>query len=290
MRDAHKPFQSPNGDEPQSSSAAYAVRSEQNGRDKNEDSFHVYALAPLPHDAPLHVLAVADGMGGHEHGELVSLEALRKISHALFEDLIVEATLNRTDNLPPFRRPSAHQAFSPERLKSAVLGALEQASAHVRRMVEVNGWKKAGSTAVVAIVCGRRVVAANLGDSPLFHFDARERRLRQITDDHTVAGVLMRAGVIAPEMARVHEGRSRLEFYLGAESLPKDEPAHSFETAPGDLLLLCSDGVSGALSLEELERCLGETSDLEAKAERLVELSRETGETDNQTLILWRQP
>lgn len=279
---------SPNGSERQHS-AAYAVRSDQNGREKNEDSFHIFSLTPLPGEEPLTLLAVADGMGGHEHGELVSIEALRKVSHALFEELVVEPTLNRLDNLPPFGRP-ASQAFAPERLTRALLGALEQANAHVRRMVEMNGWTKAGSTAVVVAVYGQQVVAANLGDSPLFHFQTRLGRLHQMTDDHTVAGVLLRAGMIGPEMARVHEGRSRLEFYLGVENMPKDEPSHIFQTEPGDLLLLCSDGISGSLTPDEIESTLREPGgDLEVKAERLIEAARATGDTDNQTLILWRQ-
>lgn len=268
----------------------FAVRSDQNGREENEDSFHLFALAPATGEPPVTFLSVADGMGGHEHGAEVSSEALRKVSLALFEELVVIPSLNSLEAFPPFGR-AAHNSFTPENLKRKLLSALAQANAHVRLMVERQGWTKAGSTAVVAAVNGRDVTAANLGDSPLFHYRAREGRLVQVTDDHTVAGVLMRAGVITPEMARVHEGRSRLEFYLGAETMPRDEPVHHFLAEPGDLLLLCSDGISGALTREQIESVLRETNgDLEEAAERLVTSAQAEGETDNQTLILWQLP
>ena len=268
--------------------ARFTVRSDQNGREDNEDSFHLFAFAPLTGEPPVTFLAVADGMGGHEHGAEVSAEALKKISLALFEELVVIPSLNSLDAFPPFNRGAlAH--FAPEQLGRSLLSALAQANAHVRRMVEQHGWSKAGSTVVVAAVNGREVTAANLGDSPLFHFRAAEGRLVQVTEDHTVAGVLMRAGVITPEMARVHEGRSRLEFFLGVETMPRDEPVHHFSAEAGDLLLLCSDGISGALTREQIEGVLRETGDdLEEAVERLVASARGAGETDNQTIILWQ--
>lgn len=103
------------------------------------------------------------------------------------------------------------------------MSALEQANAHVRRMVEANKWGKAGSTVVVAAIPGDAAVVANLGGSPLFPYQARSGQLREVTEDHTVAGVLLRAGMITPEMARYHEGRSRLEFYLGGANLVEEE-------------------------------------------------------------------
>jgi protein phosphatase len=279
---------SPNG--ARAAAPRFAVRSEQNGREENEDSFHLFALAPATGEPPVTFLSVADGMGGHEHGAEVSSESLKKISLALFEELVVIPSLNSLEAFPPFGRGAA-RTFTPENVGHKLLSALDQANAHVRRMVKQEGWSKAGSTVVVAAVNGREVTVANLGDSPLFHFRAAEGRLVQVTEDHTVAGVLMRAGVITPEMARVHEGRSRLEFFLGVETLPRDEPVRHFLAEAGDLLLLCSDGISGALTREQIESVLRETNgDLEEAAERLVTSAQGVGETDNQTLILWQLP
>lgn len=289
MPPTHRPEQSqagqPNGAEPRPSGARLAVRSDQNGRDNNEDSFQVFQLSCAPGQPPLTVFAVADGMGGHEHGEDVSREALLTLSAWLFDELVGRPSVNR----PTFRTPTAPPPA--ETIARALVRGMGRASERVRQMVKKNGWSKAGSTVVVAVVSpSGETVAANLGDSPLFLFRAAEGRLSQVTHDHTVAGVLMRAGMITPEMARVHEGRSRLEFYLGVERLPEEDPVHLFRLEQGDLLLLCSDGVSGALAPAEIEEVLRRAGphELERAAERLIAQARAAGETDNQTLILWR--
>jgi len=258
----------------------YVVRSEINQRENNEDSFQVFTLVPAPGRPPVVVLAVADGMGGHAHGEYVSREALHKVSLSLFEQLIAEPAINHLEVVP---------SIDADTLSQALMNALEQANAHVRRMVEANKWGKAGSTIVVAALLDNTAVVVNLGDSPLFHYQASSRQLTKVTEDHTVAGVLLRAGMITPEMARFHEGRSRLEFYLGGEELPKEAPQHRVVLASGDLLLLCSDGVNGAILQEQIAEILSDSSgDLERMADRLLQASLQAGETDNQTLILWR--
>lgn len=258
----------------------YAVRNEQNQRENNEDSFLITALVPVLGRSPLTILAVADGMGGHAHGEDVSQEALKKFSLALFEKLVVEPSLNRLSGPAPLDTAA---------LSKALMNALEQTNKHVRRMVQNNNWQKAGSTIVAAAILESDVVVANLGDSALFHYQAKNRQLVKITEDHTVAGVLLRAGMITPEMARFHEGADRLEFYVGAETLPREEPLHRFRITPGDVLLLCSDGISGSLSHEQIARILiDEDTDLEGQAERFIRESLAAGETDNQTLLLWQ--
>lgn len=259
----------------------YVVRSEINRRDDNEDSFLITELIPTLAGPVLPLLALADGMGGHEHGEDVSREALRKTALALLETLQIEPRLNSFDTAKP---------LTVDLLQKALWGALEQANAHVCRMVQANGWQAAGSTLVIALLVGDSVVVANLGDSPLFHYDAPNRKLTKITHDHSVAGVLLRAGMISPDMARHHEGRTRLEFFVGATSMPREIPVYIFSLHQGDLLLLCSDGVNGLLPEERLTELLAHAgNDLERTADALVKAGRDLGEHDNQTLILWRQ-
>lgn len=256
------------------------VCSEINQRENNEDSFQILEIIPALERSPIPILAIADGMGGHTNGEDVSRETLRKVSLTLFEQLTVEPSINC------FNAPSS---ITPETLSQILIKALEQANAHVQRMVKNNKWGNAGSTIVVTAILKHTAVVAYLGDSPMFHYQRNQQRLTKITKDHTVAGVLLRAGMITPEMAKYHEGRSRLEFYIGCPNLPKEEPVHQVELIPGDLLLLCSDGVSGSLSEEEIVKIISENNDnLELAADNLIRVSKETGETDNQTLILWR--
>jgi protein phosphatase len=258
----------------------YAVRSEINQRQNNEDSFQIFAISLGWGRALLPVLAVADGMGGHAHGEDVSREAVRKISLALFEQLSVAPSLNQ---LQPPAPPDAHT------LSAALQNSIAQANDYVKKMVDVNRWGKAGSTVVVAAILENTAVVANLGDSPLFHYRAKDGNLTQVTEEHTLAGALLRQGMISSEMARSHFGRNQLTLYLGSSHLPPDLPARQVAISPGDLLLLCSDGVSSSLEHEQIADILA-GSDLEEMANRLVAASQDAGETDNQTLILWRHP
>lgn len=263
----------------ENTSSHFFVRSETNGRENNEDSFLTYQIKLASGDVT--VLSIADGMGGHAYGEHVSREALRKVSMALFEQLCVNPALNSVER---------SSAFDVTTIEQAVWNAIEQANTYVRRMVEVNKWGKAGSTIVIAVLFNDIAVVANLGDSPLFHFEQSKRALKQVTDNHTVAGVLLRAGMITPEMALHHEGRSRLEFFIGAEKLPRKAPVSILTIAPDDLLLLCTDGVSSSLLQEQMEQIVATNShNLAQVAQQLFEAARKEGETDNQTLILWRQ-
>lgn len=256
----------------------FAIRSEINQRENNEDSFLIFTIAPPFSFPPVPVLAIADGMGGGAHGEDVSREALRKLSLSLFEMLAVEPSLNQLQAAPPPDAAAIARSFRE---------AIAQTNAFVKRMVENNRWGKAGTTVAIAAIIEDVAVVANLGDSPLFHYQARSGNLAQITDDHTLTAALLRSHLITPEMARYHFGRNQLEFYLGCAQLPPELPVHQVAIASGDLLLLCSDGISGSLSCAEIAALLA-GDDLDAIASRLIRAARDAGETDNQTLILWR--
>lgn len=258
----------------------YAVRSEVNQRDNNEDSFQISQIVPIAGHEPITILAVADGMGGHAYGEVVSQEALKKVIGSLHEKLVIETSINRLE------KPQVDNA---QTLSKALKESLETANAHVKRMVEANKWGKAGSTIVMAAVLNDMAVVANLGDSPLFHYQANSKTLKKITEDHTVAGVLLRFKRITPEMARYHEGRNRLEFYVGCDELPEDDPIYPVNLAQGDMLLLCSDGVSASFSDEQIGKIFAEGgNDIEKIADALLKASLDAGETDNQTLIIWQ--
>lgn len=249
-----------------------ATLNELNGRENQEDS-----IAVLEHP-PLTLLVIADGMGGHEHGEDASREGIRRFCLSVYEQTFLEAALHIREI-----------ATDVETLKTIVLEAIRNASYHVTRMVRVNGWDKAGSTLAVALIAGDSAVIANLGDSRVYHFRPPQGKLTQLTDDHSVAGLLLRAKMITPEMARFHEGRTRLEFHLGSKELPAEIPVRSIALEPGDLLLLSSDGVHGVLSDERIAEVLTmPNEELSSVGENLSRAAKELGETDNQSLILWR--
>ena len=256
----------------------YYAQSEINQRDNNEDSFLAFQFSPSVNQKPITVLAVADGMGGHQHGEHISTEGLRRFSRALFEALVVEKSLNS----------STSPLISTEDIAKTLESALEQTNAYINRMVEVNNWNKAGSTIVVAVIYDKSAVITNLGDSPLYYFQSSTKELKQLTEDHSIAGILLKANEISPEMARVHSGRSQLQYFLGAERLPKKLPIATIDLAENDILLLCSDGISGKLELEQIAKILKAKTKLAKKADLLITEALKEEETDNQTLILWQ--
>lgn len=259
---------------------SWAIRYEINEREENEDSFLFYELFIPTSQEKLRILAVADGMGGHVHGEDISRHVLYTINELLFEQFVLTPNLNVLQ--PSF-------ALNDKTVGNILWQALEVTNARLRKLVQANGWGKAGSTIVIALIWGDILIVANLGDSPLFLYKSQSGKLEKMTEDHTVAGALVRQNMLSPEMARFHEGRSRLEFHVGSERLPKERPVRKCTLTPGDLVLLCSDGISGALTAEQLEKTFRSAQEnLETLADNLIQNSLETGETDNQTLLLWR--
>ncbi|MDY6807352.1 MAG: protein phosphatase 2C domain-containing protein, partial [Cyanobacteriota bacterium] len=133
--------------------------SEINGRAENEDSFLVCELTAAPGEIPLTILAVADGMGGYEHGEDVSREALKKIALVLFELLVLEPGIN-------CQKEEKKKSRSREFLAEALKEAIAQTNAYIKRMVKNNNWHNSGTTLAVVLISPPEAIAANLGDSP----------------------------------------------------------------------------------------------------------------------------
>ncbi len=253
----------------------YYFRTETNQRSNNEDSLDRSELS-VTDSPPITLLLLADGMGGYAHGEDVSSAALQQFKLTLREKL----------------QPSgAYSPLSVDRLKQALLESLQQANDRIRQLVATNNWHKAGSTLVAAAIWQNRLVVTNLGDSPLFHYTAATGKLVKVTLDHSVVGILAQAGIITEEMARYHERRGQLEYYLGGDRRPNPPPVYERELQSGDLVMLCSDGINGLLSTEQISQILARTdTSLEQHADALILAARAAGETDNQTLLLWCHP
>ena len=118
-------------------------------------------------------------------------------STSLFQQLCGDPPINATTTPVP---PSAR------RVGEALLQAAQQANSHILRMIKANHWEKAGATLVAAAIVGDNAVCVNVGDSPMFHLPAGARQLVTVSESHNVAAILMRAKLIAPEMALHHEG------------------------------------------------------------------------------------
>lgn len=167
-----------------------------------------------------------------------------------------------------------------ERVSSGVTAANSAIREHSRSKLD---GAESGSTMVLALVSDGRATIAHLGDSRAYLF--RAGRLEQLTADHTFVAEQVRAGLIPPENAASHPLRSRLTKAVGtAESVAPSIAEH--ELLAGDLLLICSDGLHGMASDEEIATALG--PDLDRSVKALVALANGNGGKDNITVAVHR--
>lgn len=217
-------------------------------RKQNEDS--VYAA-----DAQ-RLFAVADGMGGHRAGEVASsmaVEALRARLQARQPDLQL-----------------MRQAF-------------EEANRRISCAAEKDERLQGMGTTMTALwQTEHSVLIAHVGDSRVYLL--RGGRLRQVTDDHSVVAELLRCGLITPQEARRHPYRNVITRSLGSAPTVEVDLLER-EREPGDLWLLCTDGLSNMLTDREMEALLVSLSPQKA-ADALMQKALEAGGTDNITLIL----
>ena len=204
--------------------------------------------------------AVADGMGGHAGGEIASAAAVESLRHSL-------ATTSTAEGL---------------------LEALREAN----RAVGAAGGDDPdlvgmGTTAVVAVLVGTetgdRLLVANVGDSRAYLYHGGS--LRQVTDDHSMVGELLRQGVITEDEAARHPQRHVITRVLGT-SPDVDVDLFELRLDEGDRVVLCSDGLSNEVSDEEIVRVLRTQRDPTAAAEDLVRRANAHGGNDNVSVVV----
>lgn len=234
----------------------YASKTDIGKRIHNEDSLYV----PVTSDRRAFV-AVADGMGGHAAGAVASGMVIEGMTDAI----------NRLDNPEPV---------------ALLLAAVNETNGSVFRASQSDpSFSGMGSTLVCALLYPEHFIAANVGDSRLYHFDGE--RIARVTTDHSYVEMLVAAGQITDEEARVHPQRNLITRAMGLE---KRVSADVFDCPwkPGDLILLCSDGLSGSVTDERLCAVLKSCGALGDVCEKLVAEALENGASDNITLVLAR--
>jgi protein phosphatase len=232
----------------------------------NEDCFAI--------EEALGLCVIADGMGGHNAGEVAARLAVEAVV-----DVVKEWT---ADAVHPF---GVDPTLSDEGnvLRSAILLANAQI---LERATTAEHYAGMGTTVVVTRVTGGRLAVAHVGDSRLYLFDGH--RLRQVTrDDSWVATVLATDPKADPLLLQHHPMRNALTNVVGGR--PRTE-VHVVEEplAGGELLLLTTDGVHGVLDDARLERLMQEEENPRELAERVVAAALTRGSRDNCTAIVAR--
>ena len=248
-------------------------------REHNEDAFVVADLtrgnATLQPEVRSHTIGdrgtlfmVADGMGGAAAGEIASAMA-------------IEAVLREvTDALASAERPT-DDAFATS-IKRATAAANAEIHTFALEHPEFRGM---GTTATVAAVLGDTVYLAQVGDSRAYL--VRGGIAAQITKDQSLMQKLVEAGELTQEEAEQSERRNIILQALGPEpNIKVDLTAQQLRR--GDILVLCSDGLSGQVRTDDIARVVTDEPDLMSACKRLIDLANEAGGPDNITVIVAR--
>ncbi|MEW6774900.1 MAG: Stp1/IreP family PP2C-type Ser/Thr phosphatase [Bdellovibrionota bacterium] len=235
-------------------------------RDHNEDSFR---LAPR-----ISLFAVADGLGGHNAGEIASAMALESVEH--FVSLAVE----RKDITWPFSpRPELSTA------ENTLVAALKVANRDVWANARSDRTRAGMATTVVALLLSNgKASFAHLGDSRLYR--VRGPSIRQLTEDHSLVNQQLKAGLIKKEELRTHPMKNVITRAAGTKEQVEPD-VQSVDVERGDLFLLCSDGLTGELPDDViLGHVLEHRTDLDQAAQSLVREAVVSGGRDNVTVVL----
>jgi PPM family protein phosphatase len=241
-------------------------------RDSNEDSLFTITTNLLSNGRTdnFGLYIIADGMGGHENGELASSIAVSKLSAHIMNTYFLPS-ISPTDHkmditLQEMMRDGVMEAH--ESIKQAAMGS--------------------GTTLTAALILGDQMTIAHVGDSRAYAISP-EGRLQLLTHDHSLVKRLEEIGQITPAEASIHPKRNLLYRALGqGEQLEPDitsYPAHQ-----GLQLLLCTDGLWGAITEDELQSIVASSSDPQMACQRLIESANAAGGPDNISVILIRLP
>jgi len=216
-------------------------------RPSNQDGYRI-------HDR---LVAVADGMGGHQAGEVASAAAL---------EALVSYPLEGDD-------PGA-----------ALVAAVHEANRRVYTLSLTRpDYAGMGTTLTAAHLAGGRWWIAHVGDSRAYLY--RQGRLRQVTRDHSVVAELVALGYLRADEARTHPQRHLLTRALGLEATLEVD-LYSLEARPEDRLLLCTDGLSSVVSDATMRELLARGGSPAEQAARLAEKALEQGAPDNVTVVV----
>ena len=218
-------------------------------------------MANLP-DMPFSLFAVADGVGGHKAGEVAS-------------EIAAEAFAQRYQDCHDNDRKPEPVEF--------LRHTAQEANEKIIRRAYGSEHTDMGTTLVACAVTDRDIFTINFGDSRAYILS--QGKLRQITVDHTIYTEFVRSGRFTADEAKQLYGSNRITNALGFFACPTGD-VFTDPYIEGDKLLLCSDGLSGMLSFDELREYLSEEADPSVIADKMVELANEKGGKDNITAVV----
>ncbi len=252
---------------PRMAQLVYAARTDTGRvRGSNEDS--------LAFDLETGLLVLADGMGGCNGGEIASAMAVNIVAGEFRQLPLI---------LPPEEVAPAGLSSAAMRLCTAIAKANREVYQHALLHTQLSGM---GTTLVAALFLGARVTIASIGDSRVYRL--RQGHFEQLTVDHTVVQEQLEYGLISPEQARLAGNRGLITRALGVEA-GVEVDVQEQPLLPGDVFLLCSDGLFDMLDDTEIQFVIDHAGgDLEAATQHLIDAANHKGGYDNISVILAR--
>jgi len=241
-------------------------------RDHNEDALFTMSSNLVSNRAsiPMGLFIVADGMGGHVHGEKASEIAVQAMVNRVLPELIPSAL----DLVADFRE---------EQLREIMIEGIRSAHQSIQQ-----GAPGGGSTLTGLLVLGDKMTIAHIGDSRAYHFEV-ESDPRVLTTDHSLVKRLEDLGQITPDEAAIHPQRNVLYRALGqveevdADIISTSMPANGY-------LAVCSDGLWGLVSDQEMSKIISNADSPQQASESLLDAANKAGGPDNISVIIIKIP
>lgn len=233
-------------------------------RKLNEDSVFSTSFELQTHEGTVQagLFAVADGMGGHNAGEVASALAIRSFSTECLYGLL---------------------AADPAGTLAIMAGALTKANSDVLEAASDRSLQGMGTTLTAAVISGQDMFVAHIGDSRCYIIN--ERETLQVTRDHSVVQQLVDAGMITQEQARVHPRRNEITRVLGYARDASPDLIH-IKIFAGDNIMLCSDGLYSVLPDEKIAGSVLDAANLMQACKDLTDQANLAGGPDNISVIM----
>lgn len=229
-------------------------------RKLNEDSYFIYRNERLIGGL------VADGMGGHNAGEVASKMATELIKSSIMEGFYPEMDYIELSEV--IRRAFAEaneEIFRKSKLEANTTGM--------------------GTTAAAAFVFGGKLITANVGDSRVYLI--KDNEIHQLTHDHSYVEELIRAGSITAEVAKSHPQKNYITRALGTDSFVKTDIL--INEYNGGTVVICTDGLTNLVTDEQIAEIVAANDDYEEAATALVNFANQKGGPDNITCVIFEQ-
>ncbi len=231
-----------------------------NYRENNEDSIEAKQFPDLT------VAIVADGMGGQAAGEIASKKAIEILPRELRKGIPTATDADATKSV-------IRKAIVQANDEIIAMGALDKDLKNMGTTVVVAVWRKAGE-----------LFMAGVGDSR--GYLVRDGEIKQLTVDHSLAEALVQAGTISRDEARDHKFKNVLWKYLGSREVGEGPDVVTESVQLGDRFMLCTDGLSGVVTDEQLRDFMATQPDAQVCADALGQFALDSGSRDNVSVVV----